>query len=694
MIAVFLFVVTVTAFCESTVWDCQECGKTGNTRKYCGGCGKPAPWLENNEEASIPNDASTEELVALGVSYYEGKGAIQDYTKAVEYFQRASDQGNAEAQNYMGMCCQNGLGTEKDEQSAKKYFQLAASQGNEKAQYNLGYCYEHGIGVKKDYVKAYRWYKTANSNGYSDEEELNAIRDFYLAQKYKNQYYADGKLKAEYLFDAATGNVSRLNRYNRYGEISNYEIYNQWDSDGNVLQEIDFYPRNSGKYRETTYLYSYDDVGNCITWSTTYKDGSTGEKGIKTYDINGNCLTSKSFDPDGSTTSNYVYTYDESDHISSRISLSPEGNKVTTDCDYHYSGDHCTAYTVLNANDQVERYYQAIWQDDILVKRTEVDTSGNEIESWTYDLFYGDVLSAKYSDDTGNRYEQHYIYGADSFEEDFRSLSYGNRTVTTYNTKEERLREESYTLDSSSQTWVYESTAKYSLNAKKQTEIERQYADKSKFIRILDDNGMTVLSKSYKADGSLWYAYSYEYNEKGQEIRQNSLDENGRMGNYTIFEYDAKGNRSKEMTYKADGTYYYGHSYVYNENGQIIRSDNLDENGETDEYTISEYDTQGNKIKTLTYKADGTYYNGHAYVYNEKGQRIRDNKLTEDGNIESYSVSEYDEDGNKTLEIDYGSNGLKKSEIRYRKKDGVRQWKWIYYNSDGTIEKEREWENY
>ena len=31
---------------EATSWDCPECGRTGNTRNYCGGCGHPAPWME------------------------------------------------------------------------------------------------------------------------------------------------------------------------------------------------------------------------------------------------------------------------------------------------------------------------------------------------------------------------------------------------------------------------------------------------------------------------------------------------------------------------------------------------------------------------------------------------------------------------------------------------------------------------
>ena len=38
------------AITESQTWDCPECGRTGNTRNYCGGCGHPAPWIVDPEQ--------------------------------------------------------------------------------------------------------------------------------------------------------------------------------------------------------------------------------------------------------------------------------------------------------------------------------------------------------------------------------------------------------------------------------------------------------------------------------------------------------------------------------------------------------------------------------------------------------------------------------------------------------------------
>ena len=36
----------VTAVAEHAPWDCSECGRTGNTGQYCGGCSHPAPWMD------------------------------------------------------------------------------------------------------------------------------------------------------------------------------------------------------------------------------------------------------------------------------------------------------------------------------------------------------------------------------------------------------------------------------------------------------------------------------------------------------------------------------------------------------------------------------------------------------------------------------------------------------------------------
>lgn len=50
-----LLLMNAVAFAENTVWNCSDCGKTGNTKNSCGRCGHAAPWMEEPEAESPKN---------------------------------------------------------------------------------------------------------------------------------------------------------------------------------------------------------------------------------------------------------------------------------------------------------------------------------------------------------------------------------------------------------------------------------------------------------------------------------------------------------------------------------------------------------------------------------------------------------------------------------------------------------------
>jgi len=54
-----------------------------------------------------------------------------------------------------------GEGVEKDWEKAAYWFTKAAEQGDATAQNNLGVCYENGMGVERDRKKAVYWYTKA-----------------------------------------------------------------------------------------------------------------------------------------------------------------------------------------------------------------------------------------------------------------------------------------------------------------------------------------------------------------------------------------------------------------------------------------------------------------------------------------------------------------------------------------------------
>ena len=90
----------------------------------------------------------------LGLMYYNGQGVAQDYAKAVELFTKAAEQGDAVAQNNLGNIYKNGtpiysktvvvnadgsktenvIGIAKDHKKAIYWYTKAAEQGNADAQ--------------------------------------------------------------------------------------------------------------------------------------------------------------------------------------------------------------------------------------------------------------------------------------------------------------------------------------------------------------------------------------------------------------------------------------------------------------------------------------------------------------------------------------------------------------------------------
>jgi TPR repeat protein len=59
----------------------------------------------------------------------------------------------------------NGYGVPQDYAMAVSLFQKAAEQGDADAQNNLGVMYEHGLGVPQDYVLSHMWLNLAASRG-------------------------------------------------------------------------------------------------------------------------------------------------------------------------------------------------------------------------------------------------------------------------------------------------------------------------------------------------------------------------------------------------------------------------------------------------------------------------------------------------------------------------------------------------
>jgi TPR repeat protein len=115
------------------------------------------------KKAAEQGDADAQE--ALGLMYAEGQGVEQDFKEAVKWYQKAADQGNADAQETLGLYYETGLPGGKDFKEAVKWYQKAADQGNDGGQFGLGRMYYHGDGVEQDFKEAVKWFQKAAEQG-------------------------------------------------------------------------------------------------------------------------------------------------------------------------------------------------------------------------------------------------------------------------------------------------------------------------------------------------------------------------------------------------------------------------------------------------------------------------------------------------------------------------------------------------
>jgi len=119
---------------------------------------------------------------------------------AVTWYRKAVEQGNADAQNDLGVSYANGQGVPEDYAQAVTWYRKAAEQGYADAQYNLGQLYGAGRGVPQDYVEAHKWRNLAASRASAENQKQYAeTRDAVASLMTPTQIEAAQKLAREWL---------------------------------------------------------------------------------------------------------------------------------------------------------------------------------------------------------------------------------------------------------------------------------------------------------------------------------------------------------------------------------------------------------------------------------------------------------------------------------------------------------------
>ncbi len=130
-------------------------------------CGsKSFAQVSKYQKAAEQGNAEAQYSVGLFYRYGDG-GVKKDMSKAVYWYRKAADQGHTGAACDLGVMYEYGdEGFPKDPAKAVYWYRKAAELGSTAAQIDMARCYEFGkLGITIDPVKAVYWYRKAAEQG-------------------------------------------------------------------------------------------------------------------------------------------------------------------------------------------------------------------------------------------------------------------------------------------------------------------------------------------------------------------------------------------------------------------------------------------------------------------------------------------------------------------------------------------------
>jgi len=119
--------------------------------------------LQQTIRSAQQGDAAAQN--SLGLIYREGKEIPNNDTEAFDWFSKSANQGNVEAQFNLGAAYYFGQGVSQDYKKASEWLRIAANNKNSDAQYLLGKMYANGEGVQQNLSEAAEWLNMASLHG-------------------------------------------------------------------------------------------------------------------------------------------------------------------------------------------------------------------------------------------------------------------------------------------------------------------------------------------------------------------------------------------------------------------------------------------------------------------------------------------------------------------------------------------------
>lgn len=187
----------------------------------------------------------------LGVMYQNGQGVEQSYAEAVKWYRRAADQNYARALYHLGLLFEDGLGVDQSYINAAEHYTRAANQGHPMAQNNLGFLYQNGLGIEQSEESALTWYTESANQGY-------VIAEYNLGMMYLNG------IGVEESYEKAAGWFSKAASKDHIGAMYNLAVLYEsgYGVERSLDKAVDLYGRAAELGDEDSRLAYEELTGN------------------------------------------------------------------------------------------------------------------------------------------------------------------------------------------------------------------------------------------------------------------------------------------------------------------------------------------------------------------------------------------------------------------------------------------------
>ena len=312
------------------------------------------------------------------------------------------------------------------------------------------------------------------------------------------------------------------------------------------------------------------------TW--TNPDGSGGES---RYNENGDIIYHTNYDENGEQTYHAEYDYNADGQMTHAYQYD-KSNALDYQTDYFYNGDLLERQVGYSGGEKSYTQISLYGPRDISFGYeyiSEYSHSNNEsvssISGETFRSFGTDLSGGEYATNSVTYYswmndylkaEYYKLDGSPSSVYEYQYDDDGNETghtntyydyysntysITEYDADDRPLAENSYNIaDDTRVSWTeYE----YTGNACTKTEYDADGSITGWQESLTNDDGETLWTKNYNADGSLYYTYEFHFDANGEPTGHTHTYYSSYDGSRYVTEYDANWKELWRKTYDANG---------------------------------------------------------------------------------------------------------------------------------------------